>query len=241
MFGREGQETMRDLTVAVVGAGGGGSLLVEMLAHLGVGRIIVVDFDIVDETNLSRIVGATAADVGRLKVDVARDVVARIDPDVDVDARSGDIAYADDARRLRDADFAFLATDNILSRYAFNLVCHQYLVPGIQVGAKVSGDHAGGIELIHVMERPLTLEGPVPRMRGRDPGGAARAGAAVARGAAGAGVCRRRRGRGRRRAVGDHLELDLDVARRDRLLADGDRPDAADNAARCERLLPAGT
>lgn len=159
MFGREGQQILRELTVAVVGAGGGGSLLVELLAHLGVGRLVVIDYDVVDETNLSRIVGATEADVGRLKVDVASDLVARIDPGVAVDAVNGDVAYVDDARRLRDCDFAFLATDNILSRYAFNLLCHQYLVPGIQVGAKVTGDAKGGIELIHVMERLVTLAG----------------------------------------------------------------------------------
>ena len=158
MFGTPGQQILRELTVAVVGAGGGGSLLIEMLAHLGVGRIIVIDYDVVDETNLSRIVGATPADVGRLKIDVAHDLAARVDPDVLVDAVYGDIAYVDDARRLVDADFAFLATDNILSRYAFNLVCHQFLIPGIQVGAKVTGDDAGGIELIHVMERPVTLQ-----------------------------------------------------------------------------------
>jgi ThiF family len=158
MFGAPGQQILRDMTVAVVGAGGGGSLLVEMLAHLGVGRIVVIDYDVVDETNLSRIVGATPTDVGRLKVDVAHDLAARIDPDVVVDAVYGDIAYVDDARRLVDADFAFLATDNILSRYAFNLVCHQFLIPGIQVGAKVTGDAVGGIELIHVMERPVTLQ-----------------------------------------------------------------------------------
>lgn len=169
MFGAPGQQILREMTVAVVGAGGGGSLLVEMLAHLGVGRIVVIDYDVVDETNLSRIVGATPADVGRLKVDVARDLAARIDPDVVVDAVDGDIAYVDDARRLLDADFAFLATDNILSRYAVNLVCHQFLIPGIQVGAKVTGDAAGGIELIHIMERPLTLEGPCLECNGAIP------------------------------------------------------------------------
>lgn len=169
MFGAPGQQILREMTVAVVGAGGGGSLLVEMFAHLGVGRIVVIDYDVVDETNLSRIVGATPADVGRLKVDVAHDLAARIDPDLNVDAVYGDIAYVDDARRLLDADFAFLATDNILSRYAFNLVCHQFLIPGIQVGAKVTGDAAGGIELIHVMERPLTLEGPCLECNGAIP------------------------------------------------------------------------
>jgi molybdopterin/thiamine biosynthesis adenylyltransferase len=172
MFGASGQQVLREMTVAVVGAGGGGSLLVEMLAHLGVGRIVVIDYDLVDETNLSRIVGATHADVGRHKIDVARDHAAGIDPDVVVDAVYGDIAYLDDARRLLDADFAFLATDNILSRYGFNLVCHQFLIPGIQVGAKVTGDAAGGIELIHVMERPMTLEGPCLECQGAIPAAA---------------------------------------------------------------------
>jgi hypothetical protein len=169
MFGAPGQQILRDMTVAVVGAGGGGSLLVEMLAHLGIGRIVVIDYDVVDESNLSRIVGATHADIGRLKVDVARDHAGRIDPDVVVDAVAGDIAYVDDARFLVDCEFAFLATDNILSRYAFNLICHQFLVPGIQVGAKVTGDASGGIELIHVMERPLTLEGACLECQGAIP------------------------------------------------------------------------
>jgi molybdopterin/thiamine biosynthesis adenylyltransferase len=159
MFGDAGHEILRRLTVAVIGAGGGGSLLVQMLAHLGVGKLIVVDFDIVSESNLSRIVGATAVDVGRLKIDVMRDLVARIDPTIEVDAFFGDIAFADDARCVANADFAFLATDTILSRYAFNLLCHQYLVPAVQVGAKVSADAAGAVALVHVMERPLTLAG----------------------------------------------------------------------------------
>ena len=157
MFGDAGQELLRRLTVAVVGAGGAGSLLVQMLAHLGVGKLTVVDYDVVSESNLSRVVGATAADVGRLKVDVMRDLVARIDPTIEVDAFDGDIAYAADARRVAIADFAFLATDTILSRYAFNLLCHQYLVPGVQVGAKISADATGTVELVHVMERPIVL------------------------------------------------------------------------------------
>lgn len=54
MFGAAGQEALRGMTVAVVGAGGGGSLIVQSLAHLGVGHIVIVDFDRVDVTNLSR-------------------------------------------------------------------------------------------------------------------------------------------------------------------------------------------
>jgi ThiF family len=86
MFGDVGQEILRGLTVAVVGAGGGGSLLVEMLAHLGVGKLIIVDYDVISKSNLSRVVGSTCDDVGRLKVDVMRELVTRIDPEIDVHA-----------------------------------------------------------------------------------------------------------------------------------------------------------
>lgn len=159
LFGRDGQALLRRLTVAVAGAGGGGSLIVQSLAHLGVGRIIVIDFDTVSESNLSRLVGAVAADVdaGTLKTDIMERMVRGIDPEITIDGIYGDITYTRDAKRLADADFAFLATDTTFARYAFNAVTHQYLVPGIQVGSKVGVDDHGSIDLIHIMERPVTL------------------------------------------------------------------------------------
>ena len=78
LFGAEGQARLKAMSVAVVGVGGGGSLIVEQLAHLGVGEIIAVDFDRVAEHNLSRIVGARAKDGrrGTKKVEVARSLVS---------------------------------------------------------------------------------------------------------------------------------------------------------------------
>ena len=61
-FGQDGQRRLREMTVAVVGAGGGGSLLVQGLAHC---RIIVIDFDRIEESNLSRVVGAQPRDARR--------------------------------------------------------------------------------------------------------------------------------------------------------------------------------
>ena len=162
LFGDVGQAILRRMTVAIAGAGGGGSLIAETLTHLGVGRIIAIDFDRVSQSNLSRVVGATREDAaqGRLKTEVLEDLVARIDPAVAVTPIYGDITYTDDALRLAEADFAFLATDTTFARYAFNAITHQYLIPGIQVGSKVSDDDAtGAIDLIHVMERPVTLAG----------------------------------------------------------------------------------
>jgi hypothetical protein len=146
----------------VFGAGGGGSLLVQGLAHLGVGQIIVIDFDIVSLSNLSRIVGATLADVRRCraKVAVMRRMVADIDPEIDVDAIVGDITYTVDARRAAKADFLFGATDTMMARYALNVISHQYLIPAIQVGAKIVADRqTGDVQLAYAMERPIDFSG----------------------------------------------------------------------------------
>ncbi len=104
LCGAEGQALLKRLTVAVAGAGGGGSLIVQSLAHLGVGRILVVDFDRVGTSNLSRLVGARPGDVGRLKIDVLGRLVAEIDPDIEYEGVPGDITYTEDARRLAEGD-----------------------------------------------------------------------------------------------------------------------------------------
>ena len=160
-FGAEGQAKLGCMTVAVVGAGGGGSLLVQSLAHLGVGRIIIVDFDRVDVTNLSRIVGTTPKDARRrrLKVDVLRRLVRSIDPDIDVVPMVGDITYELDARVLLEADYIFSATDTQFARFAVNAICHQYLIPGAQVGAKVLSGEDGVVQLAYAMHRPIDLGG----------------------------------------------------------------------------------
>jgi molybdopterin/thiamine biosynthesis adenylyltransferase len=155
MFGTAGQAILRDLHVAVVGAGGGGSMLVEQLAHLGVGAITVIDFDVVEEINLSRIVGSSASDVGIKKVQVLERLVARIDPTIRYEGIDGDIADVETAARLLDCDFIFLATDTMTSRLVFNAVVHRYLIPGVQIGAKVDVDENGEVTEVYVAVRPV--------------------------------------------------------------------------------------
>ena len=85
----------------------------------------------------------------------------QIDPKIRVRVIVGDVRYQGDASALCDADFLFLATDTALARFAFNALCHQYLIPGVLVGAKVAAHPlTGSIESIHVVERPVTLDGP---------------------------------------------------------------------------------
>jgi molybdopterin/thiamine biosynthesis adenylyltransferase len=157
LFGASGQGILRAMHVGVIGAGGGGSMLVEQLAHLGVGRLTVVDYDVVKDVNLSRIVGATVRDseVATKKVDVMERLVHQIDESIEFDGIDGDIADLPIAERLLDCDFLFLATDTITSRLVFNAIVHQYLIPGIQIGAKIEVAADGSVSQVYVAVRPV--------------------------------------------------------------------------------------
>jgi hypothetical protein len=155
MFGAEGQRLLRGMAVAVIGLGGGGSIVSQQLAHLGVGTILACDFDRVEDHNLSRIVGAEARDARRRakKVDVARRLARKVDPTIDYQAIDGDIADETVAARLSQCDFIFLCTDTITSRLVANAVAQAHLIPMVQIGAKI--DRPGGrISSIYVAVRP---------------------------------------------------------------------------------------
>ena len=119
---------------------------------------MLVDHDRVKDVNLNRIVGSRAADAAALtpKVEVARRLVEEVAPDTHTRAIDGDIADTNAASELRDVDFVFLATDTITSRLVFNTLLHRYLIPGVQIGAKV--ERAGGTSdepEVYVAVRPV--------------------------------------------------------------------------------------
>ena len=157
LFGQAGQARLRALDVAVIGAGGGGSILIEQLARLGLGRLTIVDPDAVEIHNLSRIMGATIADARRKvkKVLVAARNVRAIDPAIVVEQVEGDIAELDVARRVLDCDYMFLATDTATARLVANAIAQTFLIPLIQIGAKVDTNRAGEIEQIYTAVRPV--------------------------------------------------------------------------------------
>lgn len=172
LFGDIGQDILGNLRIGIIGLGGGGSLLNEWLARLGVGHIVAVDFDRVDLTNLPRVVGATEQDalsiltrsknpllkrlgerLAQRKVFVARRVAKHANPKIRYEAIVGDIVDESIARKLIDVDFLFLATDSIQSRLVFNALVHQYLIPGAQIGIKPLVDKSHVVEQIQVASR----------------------------------------------------------------------------------------
>jgi molybdopterin/thiamine biosynthesis adenylyltransferase len=83
-FGMEGQLKLKAARVLVIGTGGLGSPLLLYLAAAGVGHLGIVDFDVVDESNLQRQILFTVADVGRPKVEAAKDRVLALNPHITV-------------------------------------------------------------------------------------------------------------------------------------------------------------
>ena len=155
--------------VAVIGAGGAGSLINEYLARLGVGHIVTVDYDRLDPTNMPRVVGARQSDLGprprflrrllsrraSLKVTIAERVAREANQSIRYEALAGNVTEPAVAERLLDCDAIFLAADSMQARLVVNAMCHQYLIPTWQVGAKVVSNSSGTIEDVFSVVRRL--------------------------------------------------------------------------------------
>jgi len=122
-FGLEAQRKLKASSVLVVGAGGLGSPLGLYLAAAGVGRLGIVDFDVVDATNLQRQIIHGTADVGRPKLDSARDRIQGLNPHVDVQTYEGRFTSANALDIARGYDLVIDGTDNFPTRYLVNDAC----------------------------------------------------------------------------------------------------------------------
>jgi len=122
-FGLAGQRKLLDASVLLIGAGGLGCPLAQYLAAAGVGRIGIVDFDVVDLSNLQRQVLYTAADVGRPKAQVARERIEAMNPDVQVDVFRERLDSGNALARLQPYDVVVDGTDNFPTRYLSNDAC----------------------------------------------------------------------------------------------------------------------
>jgi len=128
-LGIEAQQRFLDARAIVVGAGGLGSPAAIYLAAAGVGKLTLVDADTVDLTNLQRQILHVTASVGRKKVESGREAIARLNPDVIVDAvdERVDDAWLD--ANVPGASVVLDCTDNFATRHAINRACVRHGVP----------------------------------------------------------------------------------------------------------------
>ncbi len=119
----DGQKKLKAAKVLTVGTGGLGSPLALYLAAAGVGTIGIVDFDVVDESNLQRQILHGTSDVGRPKVESARDKLEDINPNVNVVVHEEALTSENALEIFEDYDVIVDGTDNFPTRYLVNDAC----------------------------------------------------------------------------------------------------------------------
>lgn len=119
-IGSDGQRRLKNARVLVVGAGGLGSPVLLYLAAAGVGTLGIVEFDIVEESNLQRQIIHGQADVGRPKAHSARDSIAAINPLITVVLHETRLDAGNAVALFADYDLVIDGTDNFASRYLIN-------------------------------------------------------------------------------------------------------------------------
>lgn len=146
-FGAAGQRTIGCMRIGIVGLGGAGSIVAQQLAYLGVRDFVLIDHDVIEATNLNRVVNAAPTDLRAHKANVAARGIKLAAPDAKVRSVVGDITRARFAQELIDVDFLFGCTDSHGSRAVLQQIAFQYLIPCIDMGVTitVSGQEVSGI------------------------------------------------------------------------------------------------
>lgn len=119
----EGQQKLLDSRVLIIGAGGLGSPVAMYLASSGVGHMVIADFDHVEISNLQRQIMHTDDDLGRPKVESAKDTLTRMNPNLQVTIFNKALEGDELAEQVRLADVVIDTCDNFTTRFAVNRAC----------------------------------------------------------------------------------------------------------------------
>jgi molybdopterin-synthase adenylyltransferase len=137
LFGTAGQERLQAARVVLVGLGGLGSHLAQQLAYLGIGRYALVDHDRVSESNLNRLIGATAADIGTPKTVVARRLIQAALPSAEVDVIQHAVPHDDVTAAIGSHDAVLAGLDRETPRLALTEACSRLGVPYLDLASDV--------------------------------------------------------------------------------------------------------
>lgn len=147
-FGERTYELLSNLSVAVVGCSGTGSPVIEQLGRLGVGRLVLVDPDAVEDKNLNRIINSTRADVGRLKVDVLARAVAAMGTGTQVATIPLNLNHPDAVKAVANCDVVFGCMDGHEGRRTLDRLSTYYSLPYFDVGIRLDADGLGGVDQV---------------------------------------------------------------------------------------------
>ncbi len=136
------QQIMSNQVISVVGVGGLGSIVAEHLVHMGFHYINLIDHDVLEISNLNRIVGAYYEDAKQnvFKVDVVKNHLEKINPYVNVSAYSNDVFDKEIEEVIAFSDWILITTDNHSSRFRCQQLSVKYFVPLISAGVNITVD-----------------------------------------------------------------------------------------------------
>ena len=123
--GEKGQEKLKEAAVLIIGLGGLGCPAAQYLASAGIGRLILVDNDRVDATNLHRQILYTDEQLGSAKVDAAKQRLSKLNPSIEIETHNQRAQPGNLQAPIRKADVILDCTDNVDSRYAINKAAYE--------------------------------------------------------------------------------------------------------------------
>lgn len=149
-FGKGTVRRLRGLSAAVVGCSGTGSLVVEQLHRLGIGKLVLVDHDHVEEKNLNRILHATMLDARqkRFKTDVIAETIRRAGLGTEVESYTCAVSVPSALRAVAECDVIFGCMDTAGGRDTLNRIATFYNLPYFDVGVRLVPDMRGSVEKI---------------------------------------------------------------------------------------------
>lgn len=155
-LGPTSDQTFASARAMIVGMGGGGSHIAQQLAHLGVGGFRVIDPQVIEASNLNRLVGATHADVlaGTAKVEIARRTILNVRPRADVHAEQNEWQKVPEL--MADAHVVFGCVDGYRQREYLERAARRYGIPYIDIGMDIAAIEGGQFAIggQAIMSRP---------------------------------------------------------------------------------------
>lgn len=135
-IGQKGQEKLKQSTVLVVGCGGLGSPVLTYLTLAGIGKLIIIDYDEVSESNLNRQFLHGESDIGRLKIDSAKEQLHRLNSQVQIIGVKEKLHEKNISKIIEDADVVVNCVDNIQTRILVGRECLKQNIPLVEAGVQ---------------------------------------------------------------------------------------------------------
>lgn len=140
-FGPDIQRLLKELTVGVVGLGGTGSAIVEQLARLGVGHLVVSDGQMLEASNVNRVYGSRLSDDGAKKAALVERMIAELGVGTRLTAIAKPISFRSVLEQFRECDVVFCCTDDEFSRSLLTRLAIYYVIPVFDMAVQVDSEN----------------------------------------------------------------------------------------------------